>query len=620
MIFISCVQDVFSILSAFNLNIELSAPECMIPDIKYWQKFAFIEILPIACVIIMWILYLCVLMYKLICLNKSKVELYSHRPSLTATCLVMYRLLFLNLTRTSMDVMNCAPTDVRIGHLTKLHHNAPLYYACLQPPDGHEYMSGLLDIPCWEAGSLQVILFPFALTTLLGYTLVVPLYFLWFLRRHKEAIITDQLLRSKELGDDTLTNPKYYDFRRTWSKLYYHFKPGRWYWEIVIFARKAALALSSLMFRSSPSYQLALALLILFAAYVGHVRAAPYLTHAGKAQVIMDHQQKTLTSPMHALVEADMRAAEKRNVKKRHRTNLFELRNKRTAAQNAIFMVFDYNTAESIMLASAVLTVLAGEDMRTHNCCMLHLPAPINSLPAGIMFDSNRFAADNLMYYKAEYDSLTAATISMIACSIVFWVVVFCVDLAIILCPGTANSVLSMCTKVSIATQKVGKALTRRRTFGSRSGSGRSSELVLNPLMLRNEMKVQVALEDSTAGEPLHGDGIVDANEVAKVVGMPTPGLWRAVQLSYGRLVAIQDILREKANESKKLAATLSAVMEDSPTQDFTRPLRSRKQFNAVQNGPSMNSLAETAQLKKQMEVFASLNPANNRKREAAQE
>jgi competence protein ComGF len=100
-------------LSAFNLNIELTAPECMVPDMKYWQKFAFIEMLPLAFVLILLGTHMFILLYKLACLNKSKTELYAHKPALISTCIVMFRLLFLNLTRTSMDVMNCAPTDVR---------------------------------------------------------------------------------------------------------------------------------------------------------------------------------------------------------------------------------------------------------------------------------------------------------------------------------------------------------------------------------------------------------------------------------------------------------------------------------------------------------------------------
>lgn len=55
-------------------------------------------------------------------------------------------------------------------------------------------MSGNLDIVCWEAGSQQVILFPFALCTLAIYTVAMPAAVFLFMRRNKDAIKTDQLL------------------------------------------------------------------------------------------------------------------------------------------------------------------------------------------------------------------------------------------------------------------------------------------------------------------------------------------------------------------------------------------------------------------------------------------
>jgi len=203
------------------------------------------------------------------------------------------------------------------------------------------------------------------------------------------------------MGEDRLTNPKYYEFRKAWhkvgagsrcrhrgchppttcppplfpSQLYYHFKPGRWYWELVICARKALLAFVSLMFRASPSYQLALALLVLFGCYVLHMRALPYLTHADKPKVIAEHQAKVLTDPTHATIEAEMRAAERKFAKKSSvRAAVFDVTKRKFNAGQAILLaVFDYNTVEAVMLASAILVQLAG-----------------------IVFDSSHFADINM--------------------------------------------------------------------------------------------------------------------------------------------------------------------------------------------------------------------------------
>ena len=41
------VKELLHVLSAFNLNIEIVAPECLIPDVSYKQKFWFIMLLPL---------------------------------------------------------------------------------------------------------------------------------------------------------------------------------------------------------------------------------------------------------------------------------------------------------------------------------------------------------------------------------------------------------------------------------------------------------------------------------------------------------------------------------------------------------------------------------------------
>jgi NADH:ubiquinone oxidoreductase subunit H len=43
-----------------------------------------------------------------------------------------------------------------------------------------------------------------------------------------------------------------------------NYRPGAWYWEFVINVRKFLIAFCSLSLRSTPSFQLAIALLVLF--------------------------------------------------------------------------------------------------------------------------------------------------------------------------------------------------------------------------------------------------------------------------------------------------------------------------------------------------------------------
>jgi len=76
-------------------------------------------------------------------------------------------------------------------------------------------MSGLVqpEYECWAKGSWQVFLFPFGVATLATYSFAVPAVALWFLQKNKELVKTDQILRAKDTGDDTLTNPRAYQFR-----------------------------------------------------------------------------------------------------------------------------------------------------------------------------------------------------------------------------------------------------------------------------------------------------------------------------------------------------------------------------------------------------------------------
>jgi hypothetical protein len=152
------------------------------------------------------------------------------------------------------------------------------------------YVAGQIDYPCWQGWHL--VLFPMGLCFLLLYSITLPLYTLWFLRRHRNGIKTDQILRVKDTGHDELSNPRFYRFRRVqqcriaahafcagcvvcgasgswfecsaasschtlpssallllplspcfpcrkaYSKLYQHYRPGKWYWEGAIVGRK----------------------------------------------------------------------------------------------------------------------------------------------------------------------------------------------------------------------------------------------------------------------------------------------------------------------------------------------------------------------------------------------
>ncbi len=61
-------------------------------------------------------------------------------------------------------------------------------------------------------------------------------------------IMEDQLLRTRDQGDDALTNPHALKLRRTFSRAYYAFKPDVWFWTVCVVARKLAITITFVLF------------------------------------------------------------------------------------------------------------------------------------------------------------------------------------------------------------------------------------------------------------------------------------------------------------------------------------------------------------------------------------
>ena len=420
------VQQLFLLLSAFNFNLELIAPECAVPGITYSGKWLFVEGMPVFAWACLLLIFATRLGFKL-CLGVDKQHRYTHINSLVATGIVVQRVLYLYMTRSTLDVFNCAPSN---------------------PPDYDtsgkqiQYMAWNLDIVCNAPGGVHLFLLPFAAFALAIYVVGLPLLSLWFLWRNKEKIKYDQILRAQLTGDDKSTNP-HFALRTTFKALYMNYRPGSWAWEFVVCIRKFLIAFCSLMFRATPSFQLAMALLVLFIAYVLQVRTLPYLSHARAVETFREHRLKVAEgNALHVRIHDDMkaRAAYYKNAarasarlsaggtspskalaagagggggssllrgldaggtgdadleafyaSKRSRFEAQVLEGRHTILRNRIAsFMFDYNTAEAVLLSSALLINLAG-----------------------ICFDSSRFSGTQMQMpgRRAEYDSLAFASI-----------------------------------------------------------------------------------------------------------------------------------------------------------------------------------------------------------------
>jgi len=391
------LEHMFQYLSAFNFNIDLTAPECTVPNVTYAMRWSLTEALPLGALVIFVLMHM-VRYLKKRCVDRRTNKLHSHGSALLATGLTMFYYLYLYITRTTLEVFNCSPTD---------------------PPDGKTYMSAEF-IPCYEAGGTQMkLLFP-AIVTLLLYTIGFPAMVYMLLRRNHMLIVRDQLLLSRGLGTTRLESLKgCYSVRKRYQKMYYHYKPWNWYWCMAIIGRKFMIAFTALMFRKNPSFQLSVALLVLFASFVLQVKYRPFMspsefdmvwaeavTRAGRGEALY-------VSAVREVEECMERATRARKTRKQRIRMGSDApppgKERRTRAQRVQEAVTNYNTVELVLLGCAVLVALAG-----------------------VMLDSDRFA-DNL--YTEQRDTITVLTIIVVVVSIFYYAGIVLTDMCGARCP-----------------------------------------------------------------------------------------------------------------------------------------------------------------------------------------
>ena len=155
---------------------------------------------------------------------------------------------------------------------------------------------------------------------------------------------------------------------------------------VVIIARKFSIAFTQIMFRGNPTFQLSIALLVMFLAYVAQVECRPYMSNSEMREVVEE-----------AIANGDMpdacfspAAIREYNLKRRKRAKKkvrLGLNMTKEDYQMVVLYVFDYNTVESILLGCAVLI----------NLC-------------GIMFSSGRFETE-LYVEQQEFLAWTMAAI-----------------------------------------------------------------------------------------------------------------------------------------------------------------------------------------------------------------
>ncbi|KAA0147327.1 hypothetical protein FNF31_07613 [Cafeteria roenbergensis] len=552
------LKGLFRWLSAFNLNIELAAPECAIPEVTFSLKWFLVMALPVTAAGMLLSVFGASYAYKTFIKRVAAKDRSSHAHALVSVFIVMMYVGYLTLTRMTLDVFNCSPTD---------------------PPDGNLYMSGMTDVVCFES-DVHLTLFPFGLVAMVVYVAAYPLLSLLVLRRNKLIVKRDQVCRALAARDPRYKTREYMTeevwlFRRKYNRLYYLFRPGKaTYWIALILLRKFLIAFTALMFRSTPSYQLAFSLLVMFGAYALQVRNLPYMSPSDYDRTVRHHLlQAGIADTLHTRsdhwrIREEMTAVEEAYNPGGSRTGAWRdaalgaavadlEEDKATNVSFAMFLV-DYNAVESVLLACGVLVNLSG-----------------------IMFLSNRFNDPELMsYYTEEYDQLAIAVATLILLSCVYFGLLLAFEVFFMLNPERAAWCVALCT-TRAKREKMAKKIsgeddkTKARVSAGSSGSGAGDMRMAQSMLLTSRVSSD-AVNADLAGGALESETLPDESQ------------WAAVRAHAKSLQATFDDLREQVRQAQQHVHASETAQATGSSRG--RSMRARKFAPRISSGAAANA------------------------------
>ena len=337
------ILDLYTWLSAFNFNINITAPECAF-ELAYEDKWRMILIMPgFLFVAVLIYNYVMIFVNKMI-LNKHGKDIHAHTHKSFGLVVTIMYYIYLSLSMTALEVFNCSTVELE----------DPLTGEIVS--DGKQYMSETNWV-CYESGSLQVSLIPYALGALGFYSLGYPAFCAYTLLNKNNAKLAreDQILRADGKGFTKKDNPHCWEFRLRYGKLYYYFKPNKWYWVLVVLFRKFAIATISLMFRANATFQMCMIVLAIFISAVFQVKNQPYMSMAEYDDVIKEHAEALAEYTKEIDRRRGASAGEKSKKKfKLGEADAFEL------ADSVGQYFWNYNTVETILLGSSILVNLFG--------------------------------------------------------------------------------------------------------------------------------------------------------------------------------------------------------------------------------------------------------------------
>lgn len=175
--------------------------------------------------------------------------------------------------------------------------------------------------------------------------------------------------------------------------MYKNYKPDKWYWPIVILAKKLAICFTSLLFRRNPSFQLAVALMVLFTAFTFQVLHRPFMSMDERADIVrlasrrdFERGSKMLRKMAAFGGGGDVEKAKKRLAMEEQA----QLTIAKALSLSAKYFV-NYNQVEAVFLGCAIYVCLAG-----------------------VMFSSGYFVNE---YYWQQRDGLGYLTLGIVLVS-----------------------------------------------------------------------------------------------------------------------------------------------------------------------------------------------------------
>ena len=422
----SAIRKLFRFMSAFNFDLDIASPECLVQeyyrfDIKWYSIMG----MPLGMAFIFLIVH-SMLWLKKKCIDQRTGKLNKHTHAMISMNLVMMYFLYLYVTKSALDVFNCVELD---------------------PPDAvhpeYTYMTAVGNVRCYQEGSLQMVLLPWAVLGILCYTLGYPIGLMILFWRNRVRIQRDQYLRACGKGDKREKNDLFnvYNIRKRYSALYYQFKPRCYYWAVVIIARKFSIASINLMLRQDVDYMLAASLLVMFVAFSVQLLNRPFMGPAEYQKVILNWNDRTssvsalpltinpltvttrgikndggggdtIISDGFSTLQKERSEQDKIGLRKRRpeRSTMTLLRSGgRKGGTKCLQWLVNYNTVESVLLFCSVLIMLAG-----------------------IMFSSSRFDNNKNL---SELESITWITMIIIVISLMYYSIVFFLEIVAQTCP-----------------------------------------------------------------------------------------------------------------------------------------------------------------------------------------